>query len=115
MSILRAGAGSWYSGVVGRSFALLAVAFLAAGCAQEVIAHQQTERDANKMVKILQDQGIAASKIKDEEAREMRFNIHVPADQQHTALAILEDHNLPEVVNKDSAAVSGEGGLIPTS
>ena len=115
MSILRAGAGSWYSRAVGRSFGLLAVAFLAVGCAQEVIAHQQTERDANKMVKILQDQGIAASKLKDEESRDLRFNIHVPADQQHNALAILEDHNLPEVQKKDSAAVSGEGGLIPTS
>lgn len=98
-----------------RALLLSFFALFFAGCAQQVIAHQQTERDANKMVKILKDQGIEAVKVKDEEARDLRFNISVPADQEHNALAILEDHNLPETVKTDSAAVAGSGSLIPTA
>ena len=41
-----------------RALLLSFFALFFAGCAQQVIAHQQTERDANKMVKILKDQGI---------------------------------------------------------
>ncbi len=86
-----------------------------AGCAQETIAHQQEELEANNMVRLLEEANIQATKIKDEESRELRFNIMVPAENRKTALDILEAHNLPKTEKPDSAALFSEGGMIPTS
>jgi len=90
-------------------------ALLASACAQETIAHQQSEREANRIVKLLRDVGMDADKIKDPESREIRFNIVVPKDAAHEALRILEDHNLPETPKPDTAEIFREGGMIPTS
>ncbi len=86
-----------------------------AGCAQETIAHQQEEAEANNMVRLLEEASIDATKLKDEESRELRFNIMVPAESRKAALDILEAHNLPKTEKPDSASLFSEGGMIPTS
>lgn len=92
---------------------ILALALTGTACAQETIAHQQPERDANKIQRILKDRGIDATKIRDEESRELAFNILVAGDEVHTALQILSEFNLPDTRATESADLL-EGGMIPT-
>lgn len=86
-----------------------------AACAQETIAHKQNERNANKIVGLLMGSGIAAEKVKDEESRELAFNITVAAEDKLPALRLLEDHNLPETPKDDTAKMVADSGMIPTS
>lgn len=89
---------------------VLLLSLLAAGCAQETIAHQQEEREANRILVLLRQGGMEPAKLKDEESRELRFNIMVPQDQAATALALLEAHDLPKTPRPDTAAMFQEGG-----
>lgn len=88
---------------------------LVAGCAQETIAHQQIEREANRMLVLLTKAGIAAEKFKDEDARELVFNIMVPKEDASSALSILEANDLPKTDRIDTAAMFQDSGLIPTT
>jgi type III secretory pathway lipoprotein EscJ len=88
---------------------------LTAACAQETVAHKQTEKNANDIVLLLGQVGIEASKLKDEEARELVFNVMVPADAKFQALGILKEHNLPEEPKVDSAMLAENTGMIPTA
>lgn len=108
------GAFAWYQFRVRaiRCF-VVAAALFASACAQESIAHQQTERDANLIVRILLDNGIEATKLKDEESRELAFNILVPEPEKHRALSILHEHNLPKEMATETKDLL-EGGMIPT-
>lgn len=92
---------------------IAALALTGMACAQETIAHQQTERDANRIVKLLKDRGLDATKLKDEESRELRFNVTVPQDVGHDALRILDEYNLPDSQATESKDLL-EGGMIPT-
>jgi type III secretion system YscJ/HrcJ family lipoprotein len=88
---------------------------LLAGCAQETIAHQQEEREANTILVLLRQGGMEPTKLKDEESRELRFNIMVPQDQAASALSLLEAHDLPKTPRPDTAAMFQESGMIPTT
>jgi type III secretion system YscJ/HrcJ family lipoprotein len=92
----------------------LLVAVLLAGCAQETIAHKQTELNANEIVLLLERTGIEAQKIKDEESRELAFNVTVAADLKLQSLSILKEYNLPKEPKVDSAKLAEDTGLIPT-
>ena len=96
-------------------FALLTSLVLLSGCAQETVAHQQMERSANKILVILKNEGLDPAKVKDDESRELRFNVLVPQDQVASALAVLEKHNLPETPRPDTAQMFQSGGMIPTT
>ena len=95
----------------------LTIVFLAllAGCAQETIAHQQVERNANRILVLLGKAGISAEKLRDEDSRELRFNVMVPTADSQSALGILERHNLPETPLEGTSAMFKEGGMIPTN
>lgn len=86
-----------------------------AGCAQEIVAHQQVERDANHMLVLLQRAGIEPMKERDTSSRDLRFNILVPPSDATTALVVLERNNLPKTPRPDTAAMFSEGGMIPTT
>jgi type III secretion system YscJ/HrcJ family lipoprotein len=94
---------------------LLLPGLLLAACAQETVAHKQTEKNANKIVLLLEKSGIDTSKIKDEESRELAFNVMVPADSKTQALSILSEYNLPEEPKADSAMMVEDSGMIPTA
>ena len=94
---------------------LLVSGVLLSGCAQETVAHLQTEKNANKIVYLLETNGIEAQKHKDEESRELAFNVMVPADQKLQALGILKENNLPEEMKVDSATMVENTGMIPTA
>lgn len=89
--------------------------FAGLGCAQETIAHQQEEREANRILVLLREAGVSAQKVRDPEAREMRFNVSVSEGDTAGALALLEKHNLPVSKRPDTADMFQGGGLIPTS
>ena len=86
-----------------------------AGCAQETVAHQQVERNANRILVLLGNAGITAEKLKDEDSRDLKFNVVVPRDESQTALSILERYNLPEAPLEGTSAMFKEGGMIPTN
>ena len=95
--------------------AVLLSAVLLSACAQETVAHLQTEKNANEIVLLLEQSGIEAQKHKDEESRELAFNVMVPADMKLQALGILKEHNLPEEMKADSAKMTENSGMIPTA
>jgi type III secretion system YscJ/HrcJ family lipoprotein len=100
--------------VGGIAIALLTL--LSTACKQETIAHQQIEREANKIVNLLMTSGIGdVTKVKDEGSRELRFNVIVPEGEKQKALQILELHNLPKNAADDTSAMFKEGGMIPTN
>lgn len=86
-----------------------------AGCAQETIAHQQEERQANRILVLLRESGIEAQKLRDEGSRDLRFNVSVGGADSASALSILEKHNLPEKERTGTAESFGSGGMIPTA
>jgi type III secretory pathway lipoprotein EscJ len=95
---------------------VLGLAASAAACAREPVAHQQLEREANRIVSLLIEAGIEeARSVKDEASRELRFNVEVPKDERGKALKILEQYNLPKPAADDTNSVFREGGLIPTN
>lgn len=98
-----------------RSAALPLLLALTSACAQETIAHQQEEREANRILVLLRQSGIEPQKLKDEESRELRFNILVAQDKAADALAVLEAHDLPKTDRPDTAAMFQESGMIPTT
>lgn len=85
------------------------------GCAKEIVAHEQTEPEANRIVELLAREGIEAAKIKDPASRELSFNIQVPKEDEVRTYAILVKHNLPEKQRDGTSELFKEGGLIPTS
>lgn len=92
-----------------------AVLLLAPACAKEVVAHQQTEGNANRILDLLNKEGITAAKIKDEKSRDLRFDISVPKDDEAKTYSIMVRYNLPETTRPGTQELFGEGGLIPTS
>jgi type III secretion protein J len=94
---------------------MIVILAFAAGCAQETIAHQQVERNANRILVLLGQAGITAEKLKDEDSRDLRFNVIVPKAESQSALGILERHNLPESPLEGTSAMFKEGGMIPTN
>lgn len=96
---------------------LVPVAWLlvAAGCAVDTIAHQQEEPDANHIVHLLGLEGIDAEKLRDEESRDLRFNVTVMKEDRLRALAILNRENLPMRRQVTTEDMFKESGMIPTS
>lgn len=85
------------------------------GCAQEVVAHQQIEREANHILVLLRQAGVEAQKLQDESSRDLRFNVVVGGSDTATALAVLDKHNLPKELHRGTAEMMGGGGMIPTA
>jgi len=92
--------------------------FLLSGlaCSSDVdIVHGMTELEANEVLVVLDSQGIAARKIK-EEGRIVTWAVIVPESASENALRILVRNKLPKTRSQGLAQVypAGSGGLIPT-
>ncbi|MCK6546073.1 hypothetical protein L6R52_09405 [Myxococcota bacterium] len=101
-----------------RSFrALLAIGLFlgASACAKQKIAHEQIEKDSNEIVLLLNQNGIEAEAVKNEESRDLRFDVQVSRDAVAAALAVMQRYNLPKQRADDTSAMFKEGGMIPTS
>lgn len=87
---------------------------LLAGCARETVAHRQIERTANRILVLLRESGIGARKVRDEAARDLRFDVTVGAVDAPRALAVLEAHDLPQPPQPSSRDMIEASGMIPT-
>jgi type III secretory pathway lipoprotein EscJ len=77
------------------------------GCAKEIVAHEQSEPEANRIVELLAREGIEAAKVKDQASRELSFNIQVPKEDEVRTYADIVNslRRIPRVVEA-SALVS---------
>jgi len=95
---------------------VLATLLLASACAQETVAHQQSERQANRILVLLAAAGVeGAEKVRDLESRDLAFNIVVPKEAGGSSLQVLEEYNLPETKRDGTSEMFKEGGMIPTN
>ena len=95
---------------------MIALVALLAACSQETVAHRQSEREANRMVRLLLHAGIASEKLQDLDSRAQRFDVRVPYEDRLRALDILEAYNLPQKPQPDSAKlIETSSSLIPTA
>ena len=92
---------------------MVGIALLAAGC-QATLQSGLEEAQANEVVVALERQGIAASKEPEGTGDDVRFQVHVAADEVGRALTVLREAELPRESEPGLAQVFGEGGLVPT-
>jgi type III secretion protein J len=83
---------------------------MCAGCHGTVIAHDQPEREANRIVVVLRRAGVHAHKARAEDG----FRVSVPAVQMTAALEVLEHHNLPRPVPRGTGEVFADGEWLPS-
>ncbi|MEC9464191.1 MAG: hypothetical protein VX834_00285 [Myxococcota bacterium] len=91
------------------------VSLLLPACAAETIIHGVDEREANRIVELLADSQINATKMVIDDGRTIKFNISVGANAKLDAIRLLNHNSLPRRPDKGYTEVFSEGGLIPTS
>lgn len=88
---------------------------LTVGCAKEPVAQMLSEYEANEILVILDDAGIAAEKTRNIASRDPAFDVIVAKSDGNAAYRILKDENLPRQKQLGLDKTLGEGGLIPTA
>jgi type III secretion protein J len=98
-----------------RHFQLLgAVAFLSvSGCSVELY-HSLTEQDANDIYVLLQENGINAVKVKEEEGNEPTYMVTVAKQDAATASRLLKEYSLPRPKISGLKIFADKKGMIPT-
>jgi len=84
-------------------------------CGTEMIVHKVDEREANRIIEVLADNNITATKLMRDTGREVFFTISVPVKSRLDAIRILNQYELPRRSDRGYSEVFSEGGLIPTS
>lgn len=93
---------------------LIAFGFFAlTGCTVE-LQHDLTEDDANEIYVVLQNNGIGATKLKEEGGNEPRYIISVGKQDVAAAAQLLKDHSLPRPKADGLAVFKRMKGMIPT-
>lgn len=93
-------------------FILIAVALSA--CGSVALYHNLNEYEANRILVLLDDNNIKASKEKDTEGREVTWTVMVSTRDESAARRLLVKHNLPQRPVPGLYEVYEEKGLIPT-
>jgi type III secretion protein J len=96
-----------------RSTSFVAVIFLASACTLEV-QHDLTEEDANDIYVLLQGHNIDATKHKEGEGKEARYNISVPKAHVASAAQLLREFSLPRPRSDGLSIFKMTKGMIPT-
>ena len=87
-------------------------------CGSETIVHEVDEREANKIIEILADREIMATKGMVDTGRKVYFTISVPTSNKLPAIKLLNNYQLPTPKDMGYTEVFGgadSGGLIPTN
>ena len=84
-----------------------------AGCASE-IEHELNESEANDIIVLLYENGIGATKEKEEGGREVTWKISVARQDSGRAVRILKENELPRP-KTTGFEIFNQGGLIPTA
>ena len=96
-----------------RSTLFFGVFLLASACTLEV-QHDLTEDDANDIYVLLQGENIDATKHKEGEGKEARYNISVPKADVANAAKLLREFSLPRPRSDGLAIFKMTKGMIPT-
>lgn len=84
-------------------------------CGQEVLYHGLTEREANEIIVILEQNGISSKKIMDEsQKKSLVFNIVVSPEDKSRSLEVLRENGLPRINPVGIYDVFSSSSLIPT-
>lgn len=93
---------------------LLTALLLFAGCGQESLFQDLSERDANEILVVLYKRGIDAQKLRVEDPQKVTYSIQVPKDHIQEAREILVENDLPRKKELGFSGICKEKGLIPT-
>lgn len=96
---------------------LLAVGTLVlvlSGCGEVALHHNLTESDADKILVLLDQNGIGATKEKEIDGQNVSWTIKVPQGDVAAARRLLVENNLPHRRELGLSGVYQEKGLIPT-
>ncbi|MDY7225538.1 type III secretion protein [Hyalangium rubrum] len=99
-----------------RSFARVApllALVLVTGCSID-LQHGLTEQDANEIYVLLSKNGINATKVKEGEGQDMKFNIVVPKADAAQAAELLRSNSLPRPMEKGFNHFA-KGSMVPTA
>ena len=91
---------------------MVAVVLLLTGCATAVAADLD-ENVANEIVVALVQSGVVATKEPDPD-HEGRWRVTVPSSDGSTAIAVLEQRNLPPETTTGVLAALGDGSIVPS-
>lgn len=92
---------------------MVLLAVLAVGC-QEEVYHGLSERQANRLVVALEQEGVSADKLRGASG-EGTWTVTVPSGQKVRAWKLLEARGLPEPETDGFDEFYPTGGLIPTA
>jgi type III secretion protein J len=97
------------------SRALLASLSLLALCACEIqLQHNLPEQDANDIYVLLTENGISATKVREEGGNEPTFGIKVAKQDATQAAKLLKENSLPRQMQSGFAGIRQGKGMIPT-
>jgi type III secretion protein J len=96
-----------------RIVALATAALALTGCSVE-LHHNLAEKDANDIYVLLQENGINASKTKDDTGNEVAFTISVPKQDAPSAYRLLNEYALPRPKVAGLKIFADKKGMIPT-
>ncbi|MDQ3267041.1 MAG: type III secretion protein [Myxococcota bacterium] len=100
--------------MLSRRLILAAVSLvLATGCSIE-LQHDLTEEDANAIYVLLNQNGISATKSKEEGGNEVRYLVTVPKADASAAFTLIKEHSLPRPQQSGFADIRKGKGMIPT-
>ena len=85
------------------------------GCSVETIVHDLDEREANRILELLHDHEINASKSIHDTGRSVTYTISVSGGNRMAAIGLLNKYELPRRRDKGYNDIFQESGLIPTS
>lgn len=88
-------------------------ALLLTGCSVELY-HGLTEKDANEIYVLLQENGISPTKLREEGGNEITYMINVPRQDAATAARLLSQNSLPRPLTPGLSAFRDSKGMIPT-
>jgi len=96
------------------SLAVTAALALLSGCRTEV-AHDLSETDANRIVAVLAEQGIAGEILASGNRGEASWTVAVPASEGTRARVALSQREMPADPEQGLAEVFDRSGLVPTA
>lgn len=85
-----------------------------AGCGSEIIVNRVDERDANRIIELLENHEIGAMKGMVDTGREQYFTIAVSGGDRVDAIRLLNHYEMPRPAPRGYAQVFAGGGLIPS-
>jgi type III secretion system YscJ/HrcJ family lipoprotein len=94
--------------------AAAAAAALLAGCSTRLVGGLD-EEEANRIISVLEEEGIAAVKTSEVKGRDVSWVVEVGADETASARKILREAGLPKEKRPGMARLLESGGIIPTA